>query len=217
MRFTSTAKRFLLFLLALTAITVLVLYVVNHNPNIASKIGTGLMAIFICFLIYVVLAPLFHMLGERADKIMAVYPDISGKGLHIFSSFSTSRGRASAFPLRSIQYYFLVADTRKLLYTVLMKHSMEPLSGRSGYEGFTSVEETILSSPAFKKITGEYSAKAGWELQLGTAPNAGNDESYTTQLTSHIYRMEKRKGFMIDTIWLCCYDEATKLCWKRKL
>lgn len=217
MRFTSTAKRFLLFVLALATLTLLVLYVINHYPNIAGKIGFGLMALFICFLVYVVVYPLFNFLGERADAIMAVYPDVSGKGLHIFSSFSTSRGRASVFPLRTIQYYFLVTDTRKLWYTVLMKHNMEPLSGRSGYEGFSSLEVTVLQGQAFKKAIREYAAKAGWELELGAASNAGADDSYTTRLNGNIYQIETQKGALSKTLWLCCYSETNALRWKKKL
>ncbi|MES2773118.1 MAG: hypothetical protein V4722_02975 [Bacteroidota bacterium] len=217
MRFTATTKRFLLFVLGLAALTALVLFVINYYPNIASHVGTGLMAIFICFLIYVVFAPLFHFLGERADSVMAVYPDTSGKGLHIFSSFSASRGRFSAFPLRSIQYYFLVADTRKLLYTVLLKHNMEPVSGRSGYEGFSSLEETVLQSQAFKDALKKYSAKAGWELQLSTAAIEGDTKDYATKLNGDTYQIEFSKGFMFETLWLCCYDAAKELVLKKKL
>jgi hypothetical protein len=151
MRITSSARFFFLLLIGVGGLASLMVYLITYKEDIALIIGECLMAIVVCFLLYVIFAPLFAFLGERAEDIMAVYPDVSGKGLHIFSSFSVSRIKVGLAPLRTIQYYFLNTETRRLYYKVMLTHSMESLSGYSGYEGFSSFEEDVLDGEAFKK------------------------------------------------------------------
>ncbi len=217
MRFTNTAKYFVGFLFGLAAIVLLVLFFINYQPKLTGIVGTCLLVIFTGFLLYVAGGHLFSFLGERADNILAVYTDVSGKALHIFSSFSVGGGRSTATPLRSIQYYCVLIDTQKVFYTVLLSHPLKPLSGRSGYEGFSSVEETILQGAAYKAALANYNVKAGLPLQPADAVAAGDNQNYAITIGANTYRIINTKGFIKDTLQLCCFDEADNLLWKKKL
>jgi len=214
---TSTAKRFFLLLLGMSVLVALVFYLIFYQERIAMILGACLMVIVCCFILYVVFAPLFNSLAERASNILAIYPDVSGKGLHIFSAFTISRAKVGLPPLRSIQYYFLVTATRKLYYKVLLTHSMEAAAGRSGYVDFLSFEEDILGGQEFKDALAVFSEKAGWPLQLGKIVREGEEETYDTAMGDNIFRIEKREGLIQDTLQICCYDAASRLQWRKKL
>ncbi len=217
MRITSTARYFFLLMIGVGGLAALMIYLITYQEHIALIIGECLMVIVVCFLMYVIFAPLFTFLGERAEDIMAVYTDASGKGLHIFSSFSVSRVKVGLAPLRTIQYYFLATETRRLYYKVLLTHSMESVSGHSGYEGFSSFEEDVLEGEAFKKAIERFSEKAGWPLKLGKAARQGEEEDYATTLNDRTYKIQTSKGLIQDTMKLYCYDENGKLRWRKKL
>jgi hypothetical protein len=217
MRFTNTAKYFVGFLLGLAAIVLLILFLSNYQPKLTSIIASSLLVIFAGFLLYVAGGHLFSFLGERADNILAVYTDVSGKALHIFSSFSVGGGRSTATPLRSIQYYCVITDTQKVFYTVLLSHPIKPTSGRSGYEGFSSVEETVLQGDAYKAALANYNLKGGQALQPADPVAAGKNQDYAITTGANTYKIINSKGFIKDTLQLCCFDEADNLLWKKKL
>lgn len=150
MRVTSSAKSFFLLLFGVTALAALALYICMYYPHPATILGGCLMGIAMIFIVWVNIPPIFNFLGERANSILEIYPDASGNGLHIFSEFTTSRIKLGLSPLRSIQYYFLNTDTRKIYYKVLLTHSMESASGHSGYVDFSSFEENILEGPGIE-------------------------------------------------------------------
>jgi hypothetical protein len=214
---TSNAKSFFTLLLVILVLVAASFYIIDYQPRLATILGVCLMVIVCCFIMYVVFAPLFNFLSERASDILAVYPDVSGKGLHIFSSFTVSRYKVFLPPLRSIQYYFLLTDTHKLYYKVLLTHSMKAAAGRSGYVDFSSFEENVLKGPEFKAALESYSLKAGWPLQLGDAASAGEDETYDTQLGDYAFQIETRQGLIEDTLQICCYDKEGKLHWRKRL
>jgi len=217
MRFSATAKYFIGFLLGLAVVVVLILFLINYQPKLTSIVGGSLLVIFVGFILYVTGGHLFSFLSERADNILAVYTDVSGKALHIFSSYSVGGGRYAATRLRSIQYYCVFTDTQKVFYTVLLSHPLKPQSGRSGYEGFISVEETVLQGDAYKAALVKYSVKAGLSLQPADPVAAGNNQDYTITTGANTYRIVNSKGFIKDTLQLCCFDEADNLLWKKKL
>ena len=214
---TSTAKSFFGLLLGMIVFVAGIMYLIAYQERIAMILGTCLGVIVGCFLLYVIFAPIFNSLSERASNILAIYPDVSERGLHIFSAFTISRIKVGLSPLRSIQYYFLVTATHKLYYKVLLTHSMESASGHSGYVDFSSFEENILDGPEFKDALQSYSIKAGWPLQLGHAVREGEDETFDTQLGDLAFKIETFKGLIQDTLQICCYDTNGKLQWRKKL
>ena len=214
---TSSAKGFFRLMLLVLLIAAVAIYLMMYQERIATILGGCLMVIVIIFIGYVNIPPLFNYLKERATDIMNVYPDVSGRDLHIFSNFTVSRWKLGLSPLRSIQYYFLLTETHKLYYTVLFSHDMESAKGHSGYTDFSSFEEDVLEGTDFKTTLEKYSVKAGWPLQLGEAVRAGEDESYETKLGSYTFRIETKKAMIQDTLRVCCYDENGKLKWSKKI
>jgi len=214
---TSSAKGFFGLLFVVLLLSALFFYLMLYQEHIAMILGGGLMITAFIFIGYVNLPLVFNYLKERATGIMNVYPDVSGRGLHIFSSFTVSRWKSGLPPLRSIQYYFLLVETHKLYYKILFSHDMESASGRSGYTDFSSFEEDVLGGPDFKAALEEYSIKAGWLLQLGDAAREGEDESYETKMGTDTFRIETRTAMIQDTMRVCCYDENGKLKWSKKI
>jgi hypothetical protein len=214
---TSSAKGFFRLLLVVLALAALFFYLMLYQEHIAMVLGGCLMAIAFIFIGYVNFPLIFNYLKERATGIMNVYPDVSGRGLHIFSEFTVSRWKSGLPPLRSIQYYFLLVETHKLYYKILFAHDMESAKGRSGYTDFSSFEEDVLGGADFKAALEEYSIKAGWPLQLGDAAQEGEDESYETKLGTDTFRIETKKAMIQDTMRVCCYDEDGKLKWSKKI
>jgi len=217
MRLTSTAKYFIGFLLATAAIVFLVLYLASAQPGLTG-IAVGILLIaFAGFILYISGTQLLGYLRERADNILAVCPDASGKALHIFSSFSSPGGRLATTSMRSIQYYCVLTDTHQSFYTVLFSHPVKALSGRSGYEGFPSFEEAVLQSDRYKNVLASYSAKAGFQLQPTAASPAGKEQDHATKLGTGMYRVLTSKTMVSNNLQLCCFDEAGGLLWKKKL
>lgn len=214
---TSSAKGFFRLILLVLALSALFIYLLLYQEQIAMIAGGCLMVIAFIFIGYANFPLIFNYLKERATGIMNVYPDVSGRGLHIFSSFTVSRWKSGLPPLRSIQYYFLQTETHKLYYKILFAHDMESAKDHSGYTDFSSFEEDVLGGADFKAALEEYSIKTGWQLQLGEAVRAGEDESYETKLGENILRIETKKAMIQDTMRVCCYDENRKLQWSKKI
>lgn len=217
MRFTTTAKYFIGFLLSLAALVLLILFLIGYYPKITGIAGACVLLIFMGFILFISGSRLFDFLNERADHILAVYTDAPGRALHIFSGFSAAGGRFATNALRSIQYYCVLTDTQKTFYTVLFSHPLKPLSGRSGYEGFLSVEETIMQHATYKAALADYAEKAGRVLQPFYAVKAGSNNHYEISMDTNTYRIVHSKGPVSNTFRLSCFDEAGKLLWKKKL
>jgi len=214
---TATAKSFLRLLLLTLAIGAVLFYLMMYHLFIAMVLG-GCLMLFVCgAILYINIKPLLSTLAERAEDIMAVYPDASGQGLHIFSSFSVTRIKLGMSPLRTIQYYFLVIDTRKLYYKVLFTHDMAAAEDHAGYVDYSSFEEDVLEGEDFKVALDAYSQKAGWPLRLGKAVAEGEDESYETKLDGYIFKIERNTQMIQDTLRLCCYNADGKLEWRKKI
>jgi len=215
MRITNSFKYFILFLLGLAAVVALGVWFIEEQPRISKIIGQVLLILFACFIVYVTVQPIITSLGERADGILAVYPDASGRALHIFSYFLTS---AEGMPsTRHIQYYVLLTGNRKLLYKVLFTHSMESLTGRSGYEGYSSFEETVLNNLKFKAAIAAFSAKAGFELQLGKPAAEGENDSYPVLLNGYTYSITSKERVVRDVMTLKCTDAEGKVVWEKSI
>jgi hypothetical protein len=215
MRFTSTAKRFLLFILFISVLVTLSFYLIFQQPKIASILYIIILSVAGIFILYVTITPLLNFLSERATYIMAVYIDASGKGLHIFSSFSVSRLKVGLTPVRSIQYYFLEAETGKSYYKVLFKHNMQPVAGHAGYTGFTSFDEDVLNGKELQQALQEFSSKTGWPLQPGTEVRAGEREDYKTSIAGRIFQIEKKEGLIDENYRVSCYDKDGALVWRK--
>jgi hypothetical protein len=214
---TGSAKSFLRLLFIILVIAAGVLYLMVYQQQIAIILGGCLMLFTMGFIFYTNFWPVANYLSERATNVMNVYQDASGNGLHIFSAFIVSRIKSGLCPLRNIQYYFLVPGTRKLYYKILFSHEMETAKGHAGYEDFTSFEEEVLPGEDLRIAMEEFSAKAGWQLQLGDLVPAGEKEEYETKLGECTFRIETKTAAIQDTMQVCCYDDTDTLLWSKKI
>jgi hypothetical protein len=199
--------------MSLVAIT---FYFIFYQPAIGLIIGYILAGIVFLFLIYVIFAPLFDFIGERAEDIIAVYTDAFGKGLHVFSSFNTSRIKQGLSPLTTIQYWFFISETGKNYYTTLFTYTREPVAGSANYIDFNSFEEDVLPSSELKTAQENFSRKLGWDIQLGKRSREGENENYETVIGSYTFKVEPRQGLIRDKLVLCCYERDRKV-WQKKL
>ena len=217
MQITTTFKSCLTFTLPVLALSAGIFYLIVYNPPYAIYVGGGAMVVAFIFIFYVNIGPIVNSLAERASDINAVYTDVSGKGLHIFSEFTTSRIKSGLCPVCTEQYYFLAVDTRKLYYKDLFTYEMETASGHAGYVDYSSFEEDVLGGEDFKNAMADFSLKAGWPLELGAASREGEDESYATVMGDYTYKVVSSEGAIMTTLKICCFDMDGKLLWGKKI
>ena len=217
MRITTTARNFFLLLLGIIALSVLILWLIFHHPHIATILGACLLGIVGLFVLYVSFAPLFNYLSERASSIEAVYEDVSGKGIHIFSSFNVSRYKVGLSALRTIQYYFLDITKKKLYYKVIKTHDTRAAAGKAGYTDEFDFEKDVLQGNLLKTTMAVFAQKAGWPLQLGKVIQEDTNEKYETKIAGHTIRIESKEGLVTDGMRVCCYEESGRLLWTRKI
>jgi hypothetical protein len=217
MRNTASCRSYFFLLFLVVVLAAGGYYLMVYQPELGMYVGGGLMIVVFIFIFSVNIPPVLHFMSERANDIENIYPDESGRGLHIFSSFTVSRIKSGRCPLCTLQYYFLVLDTKKLYYEVLFSYEMDTAEGRSGYVDYSSFEEDVLPGEDLRKAMEKFSEKAGWPLKLGRAVHAGEDETYETPLGGFVFKIEKKEEMIQDTLNLCCYDETGERLWKKKI
>ena len=217
MRNTASCRSYFFLLFMVTALAAGGWYLMVYQPELGMFVGGGLMVVVFIFIFYVNIPPVLHFMSERANDIENIYPDVSGKGLHIFSSFTVSRIKSGLCPLCTLQYYFLVLDTKNLYYEVLFSYEMDTAEGHSGYVDYSSFEEDVLPGEDLRKAMEKFSQKAGWPLKLGHAVRAGEDETYETPLGGFVFKIEKNEEMIQDTLRLCCYSEDGERLWRKTI
>jgi hypothetical protein len=218
MPFNDTQKRFLWFILGIGALVALVFYLAFGIPEVGKYAYMIVLGIAGIFILYVSFLPLFSYLSERADVILNVYLDESGKGIHIFSAYSVSRYKTNRAPLRYIQHYFIVTGTGKLYYKVLFNHTQQPLAGQAGYPAYSSFEESVLGSDEFKQSMDTFSRKVNIPLHLGKHVGTSDEDQYMIHTGGCNIEIRKFKGTLDDVFEVLCYDaNSNKLAWKRKI
>ncbi len=218
MRFNSTQKRFLLFILGIIALSALVYYLAFIVPGIGQYVYVAVLGIVCVFVLYVTVMPLLSFLSERAETILHVYLDESGKGIHIFSAYSVSRYKIFRPPVRYIQHYFIITATGKLFYKILFSHEQQPVAGESGYTGYASFEISVLHSESLRLSMESFSQKAKMKLGLGKQIGQSDKDHYTIHQGDHIIEIKKFKGGFDDVFKVtCCLTDSKNMLWRRKI
>ncbi|HEV7779729.1 MAG TPA: hypothetical protein VGO58_00605 [Chitinophagaceae bacterium] len=218
MRLPPNLKYFLFFLLAIGLITLGTLYLPRIIPGIGKVviaivlIGMALLSFFVLF------KPLFTFLYARADGIFTVYVDQSKQGFHVFAYHLNSGGEYSSFGSRDIQHYYILFETGKVYYKCIYSHSMQPTAGRSGWGGFISFEESVLTSPMFELSMKKLSARSKTTLQLGRRIDASGDDHFVAEADGKKAELKKFNTITDEGIRIACTDMSTgTILWEKKI
>jgi hypothetical protein len=159
--------------------------------------------------------PIFTFLLTRADGILGVYEDKSGAGIHIFAC-STSSGGELQDGSRTIYHYFISLPGGKLLLKSVYGHSMEIAVGRAGYEGFSSLETSVIGAGKLAKSLSVFSKKMGTTLALGK-PCALQNEQLKMNWEGHIFRIKKFKSWYDEGFVLSLATTNGQIRWRKKI
>jgi hypothetical protein len=216
MRIPPNLKYFLFFLLAIGLIALGVLYLPRIIPGIG-KIMIGIILVVMALLSFFALfKPALTFLYARADGIFKVYLDQNLEGFHVFTYHLNSSGRYGGIRTRDIQHYYVIAETGRLFYNCIYTHRMQPVSGRSGWEGFSSFEESVLPSLMFDLSMTRFSTKSGTKLQLGQSIDPMSDNHFSFEIKGTIVNLQKFDTATNGGIQITCTDKTRqKPVWKR--
>jgi hypothetical protein len=217
MRFPPNLKYVLIAIIAIAAIVLGTLYLPTIIPGIGKILTNILVWGMVLLMIFVFIKPMFTFLYARADGLLEVFTDKQGKGFHVFAYHLNSGGVSSGGSTRDIQQYYIVADTGKLFFRNVYTHNMEPASGRSGWEGYLSFEESVPTSPMFNKSMSKLSGKTGTLLQLGEKIKPTGDDHYLFTMDGKNIELKKYNGVVDEGIVITYTDQAGQLLWKRKI
>lgn len=218
MRIPPNLKFFLFFIIVIGVIALGVIYVPRYVPNIDKILLWVLGIVMGLAIIFTFLKPFFTFLYARADGVLAVYTDSSNKGFHVFTTHINSGGELSSHSTRDIQHYYFVLQTGKLFYKVIYTHSMEPQSGRSGWEGFDSFEKSVLPSASLKKTMLKISKHAGLPLHLEHPIATDNADHYSFEMSGRTIRLEKYENISDEGIRVVCTATGgSKPLWTKKI
>jgi hypothetical protein len=159
--------------------------------------------------------PLFMFLFTRADGIMGVYEDKSGAGLHIFTC-STSSGGEMQDGSRTIYHYFVSLPDGKLLLKSVYGHSMGLVAGRAGYEGFSSLETSVIGAGKLAKSLSVFSKKMGTRLALGKKCELQN-EQLKLNWEGHIFSIKTFKSWYDEGFMLSLTTTTGQIRWRKKI
>ncbi len=218
MRIPPNLKYFLFFLLAIGLIVLGTLYLPRLIPGIG-KIVIAIVLIAMALLSFFVLfKPAFSFLFARADGIFAVYADQSKNGFHVFSYHINNSSRYGGFSTRDIQHYYIVMNTGKLFYNCIYTHPMKPMTGRSGWQGFASFEESVLVSPLFEQSMKKLSGKAGMTLQLGQRINSSGENHFIIEINENRAELIKFNTATDEGIKIACTARTSlTTLWEKKI
>lgn len=216
MRFPSNLKYIIVTLIGIAAIVLGTLYLPTIIPGIGKIMTDILIWGMVLLMIFVFIKPMFTFLYARADGLLEVFIDKQGKGFHVFG-YHLNPGGGSGPGIRDIQQYYIKVDSGKLLYNKIFSHDMEPMTGHSGWGGYTGFEESVLTSPMFEKSMAKLSGKAGFILQLGEKIKPTGDNHFIFSMDGKKMELKKYNGVVDEGIVIACTDNAGQLIWKKKI
>lgn len=218
MRIPPNLKLFLIFILIMGAIVLGTLYLPRYIPNIGKILTTALIGGVGLLVVFFFIKPFVGFLYARTDGILEVYTDQSGKGIHVFGTHLNGGGDSVGPSTRDIQHYFILLENGKIYYKCIYTHRMESLTGRSGWEGYTSFEESVISSPMFDKSMIKLSAKSGIQLQLADRIKANKDDHYIVNTGGKIIELKKFDSAVDEGFRVTCSAMGSgELVWNKKI
>jgi len=217
MRVPPNLKYVFVAIIAIAAIVLGTLYLPAIIPGIGKILTNILIWGMVLLMIFVFIKPMFTFLYARADGLLEIFIDKQGKGFHVFAYHLNSGGESAGGSTRDIQQYYITADIGKLFYRKIYSHTMEPMSGRSGWGGYTGFEESVLTSPMFEKSMAKLSGKTGIILQLGEKIKAKEDNHYLFSIDGKNIELKKYSGVVDEGIIITCTGQAGQLLWKKKI
>jgi hypothetical protein len=218
MRLPPNLKYFLLFIFAIGIIVLATIYLPRYIPNIGKILGAVLIYGMLGLCVFVFIKPFLTFLYARTDGILAVYKDQSGNGFHVFGYHINPSGESGGSSTRDIQHYFILYEKGKIFYRSIYTHSMEPLSGRSGWEGYISFEESVLTSPMYEKSMKKLSARSGINLQLGESIKESADDHFNIHTTTMNIELKKFENAVDEGMRLTCTEKSSgSVLWTKKI
>jgi len=218
MRVPPNLKYIVVSLIGIAAIVLGTLYLPAIIPGIGKILTNVLMVGMSLLIIFTFIKPMFTFLYARADGLLEVFTDKRGKGFHVFAYHCNSGGDSAGGSTRDIQQYYIAADTGKLFYRKVYTHNMKPIAGRSGWEGYISFEESVLTSPMFEKSMAKLSVKTGIALQLADKIKPQADNHYLFTMDGKNIELKKYSGTVDEGMIITCTDQATaQILWKKKI
>lgn len=218
MRLPPNLKYVVVTIIGITAIVLGTIYLPFIIPGIG-KIMTSVMLVgMVLLIVFTLIKPMFTFLYARADGLLEVFTDKQGKGFHVFTYHLNPGGESAGGSTRDIQQYYITVNTGKLFFRKIYAHDMEPMAGRSGWEGYSSFEESVLTSPMFEKSMAKLSGKAGIILQLAEKIKPSGDNHYLFAMEGNNIELKKYSGVADEGVLIICTSQANaKTLWKHKI
>jgi hypothetical protein len=217
MRVPPNFKYVVVTIIGIAAIVLGALYLPAIIPGIGKIMTNIMLAGMGLLIVFTFIKPMFTFLYARADGLLEVFTDKQSKGFHVFT-YHLNSGGDSGPGTRDIQQYYIIADTGKLFYRKVYSHEMEPMAGRSGWGGYTSFEESVLTSPMLEKSMAKLSRKSGIILTLGEKMKQTGDNHYLFSMDGKNIELKKYSGVVDEGIVITCTSQATgEVLWKQKI
>lgn len=218
MRLPPNFKYVVVTIIGITAIVLGTIYLPAIIPGIGKILTNVLLLGMGLLIVFTLIKPMFTFLYARADGLLEVFIDKQGKGFHVFTYHLNPGGESAGGSTRDIQQYYIIANTGKLFFRKVYSHDMEPMAGRSGWGGYTSFEESVLTSPMFEKSMAKLSGKSGMILQLGEKMKPTGDNHYLFAMEGKNIELKKYSGVADEGIVIICTKQATdEILWKHKI
>ena len=218
MRLPPNFKYVVVAIIGITAIVLGTIYLPAILPGIGKILTNVLLAGMGLLIVFTFIKPMFTFLYARADGLLEVFTDKNGIGFHVFTYHLNSGSESAGGSTRDIQQYYIIANTGKLFFRKVYSHDMEPMAGRSGWGGYTSFEESVLTSPMFEKSMAKLSGKSGMILQLGEKMRQTGDNHYLFSIDGKNIELKKYSGVADEGIVIICTKQATdEILWKHKI
>ena len=171
-------------------------------------------------LLYIPTYALMMELSEWASGVQEVYMDVNQKDIHLFTYHKISRAKTGESTLHLLQHYFIKTESGKSYYNTLFSFSVRSASGRSGVEGYTTFEETVMPSEELAKSLEKLSRKLRWKPELGEKIRSDGEDGEGSYKISPgrelvIDKVEKILGYRFTAFHMDAV--AKKVLWKIKL
>jgi hypothetical protein len=216
MRISSSCLGMLCILFGIIAVFLIVIFVpglldflLKYGPYfLAVVMGGGL--------IYILASQMSAFASVAADEVLAIFLDVNNKDIHLFSGHKGAKTVGGADPDRLIQHYFITAEGKRY-YHELFSHRLTVAMGSGEYEGYTSLKESVLNSPALQESLKNLSHKLNQLLALGERISRNNDHLYVIDENREI-QISKTDKLYTRQLTVLYQDAKTKnVLWKVKI